>query len=167
MTMIKFKTLWYLFCFQSNYITTNICTGAAGFWVSLDRIATKYSVNQERRSTFVFFVFSIIILLYHCYMHHVMMKSPMVLYYLKLTAESRQRRRIQLHLNPNEDATLVMFFFIISIDKADGLPNGKRSSSLIDICNSKRVAIVSPTLKESSVCTFVKQPQVIVVIFLI
>ncbi|XP_072947546.1 equilibrative nucleoside transporter 4 [Epargyreus clarus] len=80
---------------------------AAGFWVSADRILTKYTVPQEKKSTFFFFIFSIIMLLFHCCLHHLMMRNPMVIYYLKLTAESRQRRRIQLHLNPNEDATLM------------------------------------------------------------
>ncbi|XP_063623481.1 equilibrative nucleoside transporter 4 [Cydia splendana] len=80
---------------------------AAGFWVSLDRIVTKYGFRQPRRSTFMFFVFSILILLGHSMLHHVMMKHPLVLHYLRLTNESRHRRRIQLHLNPNEDATLM------------------------------------------------------------
>ncbi|KAJ0178310.1 hypothetical protein K1T71_006133 [Dendrolimus kikuchii] len=80
---------------------------AAGFWVSLDRIITKYSFGQARRSTFMFFVFSILILLGHSMLHHVMMRHPLVQHYLRLTNESRHRRRIQLHLNPNEDATLM------------------------------------------------------------
>lgn len=81
--------------------------GAAGFWVSLDRILTKYGFRQPRRSTFMFFVFSILILLGHSMLHHVMMRHPLVQYYLRLTNESRHKRRIQLHLNPTEDATLV------------------------------------------------------------
>ncbi|XP_014368858.2 equilibrative nucleoside transporter 4 [Papilio machaon] len=80
---------------------------AAGFWVSIDRIITKYGFRQPRRSTFMFFVFSILILLGHSMLHHVMMRHPLVQYYLRLTNESRHRRRIQLHLNPNEDATLM------------------------------------------------------------
>ncbi|XP_049873997.1 equilibrative nucleoside transporter 4 [Pectinophora gossypiella] len=80
---------------------------AAGFWVSLDRIVTKYGFRQPRRSTFMFFVFSILILLGHSMLHHVMMRHPLVQHYLRLTNESRHRRRIQLHLNPNEDATLM------------------------------------------------------------
>ncbi|CAB3251553.1 unnamed protein product [Arctia plantaginis] len=80
---------------------------AAGFWVSLDRIITKYGFRQPQRSTFMFFVFSILILLAHSMLHHVMMRHPLVQYYLRLTNESRNRRRIQLHLNPNEDATLM------------------------------------------------------------
>lgn len=80
---------------------------AAGFWVSLDRIITKYSFGQARRSTFIFFVFSILILLGHTILHHVMMRHPLVQHYLSLTIESRHKRRIQLHLNPNEDATLM------------------------------------------------------------
>ncbi|OWR53787.1 Equilibrative nucleoside transporter 4 [Danaus plexippus plexippus] len=80
---------------------------AAGFWVSLDRIVTKYSFSQPKRSTFMFFVFSILILLGHSMLHHVMMRHPLVQHYLRLTNESRHRRRIQLHLNPTEDATLM------------------------------------------------------------
>ncbi|XP_028170214.1 equilibrative nucleoside transporter 4 [Ostrinia nubilalis] len=80
---------------------------AAGFWVSLDRILTKYGFRQPRRSTFMFFVFSILILLGHSMLHHVMMRHPLVQYYLRLTNESRHKRRIQLHLNPTEDATLM------------------------------------------------------------
>ncbi|CAH2091172.1 unnamed protein product [Euphydryas editha] len=80
---------------------------AAGFWVSLDRIVTKYCFRQPKRSTFMFFVFSILILLGHSMLHHVMMRHPLVQYYLRLTNESRHRRRIQLHLNPTEDATLM------------------------------------------------------------
>ncbi|GBP94960.1 Equilibrative nucleoside transporter 4 [Eumeta japonica] len=80
---------------------------AAGFWVSLDRIVTKYGFRQPQRSTFMFFVFSILILLGHSMLHHVMMRHPLVQHYLRLTRESRHRRRIHLHLNPNEDATLV------------------------------------------------------------
>ncbi|XP_073967073.1 equilibrative nucleoside transporter 4-like, partial [Choristoneura fumiferana] len=80
---------------------------AAGFWVSLDRIVTKYGFRQPRRSTFMFFVFSILILLGHSMLHHVMMRHPLVIHYLRLTNESRQRRRILLHVTPNEDATLI------------------------------------------------------------
>ncbi|CAH0398729.1 unnamed protein product [Chilo suppressalis] len=80
---------------------------AAGFWVSLDRIVTKYSFRQPHSSTFMFFVFSILILLGHSMLHHVMMRHPLVQHYLKLTNESRHRKRIQLHLNPNEDVTLM------------------------------------------------------------
>ncbi|CAK1586206.1 unnamed protein product [Parnassius mnemosyne] len=80
---------------------------AAGFWVSLDRIVTKYGFRQPRRSTFMFFVFSILILLGHSMLHHVMMRHPLVQYYLRLTNESRHKRRIQLHLNPNEDTILM------------------------------------------------------------
>ncbi|XP_013190869.2 equilibrative nucleoside transporter 4 [Amyelois transitella] len=80
---------------------------AAGFWVSLDRIITKHSFSQPKRSTFMFFVVSILILLAHSMQHHVMMRHPLVQYYLRLTMESRHRRRIQLHLNPNEDVTLM------------------------------------------------------------
>ncbi|XP_022830447.1 equilibrative nucleoside transporter 4 [Spodoptera litura] len=80
---------------------------AAGFWVSVDRIVTKYGFRQPQRSTFMFFVFSILILLGHSMLHHVMMRHPLVQHYLRLTNESRHRRRIQLHLNPNEDATLM------------------------------------------------------------
>ncbi|XP_041987215.1 equilibrative nucleoside transporter 4 [Aricia agestis] len=80
---------------------------AAGFWVSLDRIVTKYWFKQPKRSTFMFFIFSILILLGHSMLHHVMMKHPLVQHYLRLTNESRHRRRIQLHLNPTEDATLM------------------------------------------------------------
>ncbi|XP_026731045.1 equilibrative nucleoside transporter 4-like isoform X3 [Trichoplusia ni] len=80
---------------------------AAGFWVSLDRIVTKYGFRQPQRSTFMFFVFSILILLAHTMLHHVMMRHPLVQHYIRLTVESRQKRRIQLHLNPNEDATLM------------------------------------------------------------
>ncbi|XP_050352075.1 equilibrative nucleoside transporter 4 [Nymphalis io] len=80
---------------------------AAGFWVSLDRIVTKYGFRQPKRSTFMFFVFSILILLGHSMLHHVMMRHPLVQHYLRLTNESRHRRRIQLHLNPTEDATLM------------------------------------------------------------
>ncbi|CAG9793845.1 unnamed protein product [Diatraea saccharalis] len=80
---------------------------AAGFWVSLDRIVTKYGFRQPRRSTFMFFVFSILILLGHSMLHHVMMRHPLVQHYLRLTNESRHRKRIQLHLNPNEDVTLM------------------------------------------------------------
>lgn len=87
--------------------------GAAGFWVSLDRIVTKYTFEQPRRSTFMFFVFSIFILLGHSMMHHLMMHHPLVLHYLKLTQESRHRRRIHLHLNPNEDSTLVSYYLHI------------------------------------------------------
>ncbi|KAF9419041.1 hypothetical protein HW555_004368 [Spodoptera exigua] len=43
---------------------------AAGFWVSLDRIVTKYGFRQPQRSTFMFFVFSILILLGHSMLHH-------------------------------------------------------------------------------------------------
>ncbi|XP_026316750.1 equilibrative nucleoside transporter 4 [Hyposmocoma kahamanoa] len=80
---------------------------AAGFWVSIDRIVTKYGFRSPQRSTFMFFVFSILILLGHTMLHHVMMRHPLVQHYLRLTNESRHRRRIQLHLNPNEDATLM------------------------------------------------------------
>ncbi|XP_059053856.1 equilibrative nucleoside transporter 4 [Achroia grisella] len=80
---------------------------AAGFWVSLDRVVTKYGFHTPRRSTFMFFVFSILILLGHSMLHHVMMRHPLVQHYLRLTNESRHRRRIQLHLNPNEDVTLM------------------------------------------------------------
>ncbi|KAL4707697.1 hypothetical protein ACJJTC_014878 [Scirpophaga incertulas] len=80
---------------------------AAGFWVSLDRIITKYGFRQPRRSTFMFFIFSILILLGHSILHLGMMRHPLVQYYVRLTTESRHRRRIQLHLNPNEDITLM------------------------------------------------------------
>ncbi|XP_053606361.1 equilibrative nucleoside transporter 4 isoform X2 [Plodia interpunctella] len=80
---------------------------AAGFWVSLDRIITKYEFPQPQRSTFMFFIVCIVILLLHSVLHHVMMKHPLVLHYLRLTIESRHRRRIQLHLNPNDDVTLM------------------------------------------------------------
>ncbi|KAG6459437.1 equilibrative nucleoside transporter 4 [Manduca sexta] len=80
---------------------------AAGFWVCLDRIITKYGFPQPQRSTFVFFIFSILVLLGHSLLHHVMMRHPFVQYYLRLTRESQLRRRIQLHLTPNDDATLM------------------------------------------------------------
>ncbi|CAF4908460.1 unnamed protein product [Pieris macdunnoughi] len=80
---------------------------AAGFWVSLDRIMTKFEFSEPQRSTFMFFTFSILILLGHSVLHHLMMRHPLVLHYLRLTVESRHRRRIQLHLNPTEDATLM------------------------------------------------------------
>ncbi|KAJ2944346.1 hypothetical protein O0L34_g18348 [Tuta absoluta] len=80
---------------------------AAGFWVSLDRILTKYCFKPPQRSTFMFFVFSILALLAHSMLHHMMMKHPLIQHYLRLTNESRHRKRIQLHLNPNEDATLM------------------------------------------------------------
>ncbi|XP_037973296.1 equilibrative nucleoside transporter 4 isoform X2 [Plutella xylostella] len=76
---------------------------AAGFWVSIDRILTKYTFKQPRRSTFMFFVFSILILLGHSMLHHMMMRHPLVLHYLRLTSESRHKRRILLHLNPSQD----------------------------------------------------------------
>ncbi|KAH9637222.1 hypothetical protein HF086_016244 [Spodoptera exigua] len=95
---------------------TRITFGAAGFWVSLDRIVTKYGFRQPQRSTFMFFVFSILILLGHSMLHHVMMRHPLVQHYLRLTNESRHRRRIQLHLNPNEDATLAFNYGVGEIE---------------------------------------------------
>ncbi|KOB73285.1 Equilibrative nucleoside transporter 4 [Operophtera brumata] len=62
--------------------------------------------DTPTRSTFMFFVFSILILLLHSMLHHMAMRNPLVQHYLKITTESKQKRRIQLHLNPNEDATL-------------------------------------------------------------
>lgn len=94
-----------------NLIAIRYFPGAAGFWVSIDRIVTKYGFRSPQRSTFMFFVFSILILLGHTMLHHVMMRHPLVQHYLRLTNESRHKRRIQLHLNPNEDATLVRYYF--------------------------------------------------------
>lgn len=51
-------------------------------------------------------------------LHHVMMRHPLVIHYLRLTSESRQRRRILLHVTPNEDATLVSFIqYLFTLNK--------------------------------------------------
>ncbi|XP_028039041.1 equilibrative nucleoside transporter 4 [Bombyx mandarina] len=80
---------------------------AAGFWVCIDRIVTKYWFPSPQRSTFVFFVFLILVLMGHSLLHHVMMRQLFVQYYMKLTKESQRRRRIQLHLTPHDDTTLM------------------------------------------------------------
>lgn len=102
MVVGRFKYLYLILIFMT-------CpTGAAGFVVSFDRIATKLCFHTPVRSTFMFFVLSILILFIHSTLHHLAMKNPLVQHYVRITTESKQKRRILLHLNPNEDATLVI-----------------------------------------------------------
>lgn len=88
-----------LFYFASSYFL-----GAAGFWVSVNRILTKSMVDDERGNTSMFFVLSILTIVMCFVLHQLVRKTEFVQFYITLCQE-----RNRITLEPTEDIGLVQF----------------------------------------------------------
>lgn len=76
--------------------------GAAGFWVSVNRILTKSLVNDERGNTSMFFSLSIMTIVMCSVLHWIVRKTEFVQFYVNLCQE-----RNRIILEPTEDVGLV------------------------------------------------------------
>lgn len=83
-------------------IKNNQNKGAAGFWVSMNRIITKSLVDDERGNTSMFFALSIMTICLCSVLHRILRKTEFVQFYVNLCQE-----RNKITLEPTEDVGLV------------------------------------------------------------
>ncbi|EFN82396.1 equilibrative nucleoside transporter 4 [Harpegnathos saltator] len=93
----------YTSMLPSRY-TQAVMTGEsiAGFWVSTSRVLTKLLLNDERCNTSLFFILSILTILFCFVLHQVVRKSDFVQFYITLCQEKNR-----ITLEPTEDVGLM------------------------------------------------------------
>ncbi|XP_014471015.1 PREDICTED: equilibrative nucleoside transporter 4 isoform X2 [Dinoponera quadriceps] len=93
----------YTSMLPSRY-TQAVMTGEsiAGFWVSITRVITKSSFNNERYNTSIFFMLSIFTILMCFVLHQAVRKSDFVQFYITLCQEKNR-----ITLEPTEDVGLM------------------------------------------------------------
>lgn len=93
---------------MEKFIKKNCVQGAAGFWVSINRITTKWMLPGETSNTVLFFFASSILVGICFIINMIIRETDFVKYYIRLCQESRTK----ITLEPTEDSGLVSGFFI-------------------------------------------------------
>lgn len=76
---------------------------AAGFWVSLNRITTKWLLPGHVSNTLVFFIASALLVALCCFINMFVRETEFIKYYVRLCQESRHK----ITLEPTEDSGLM------------------------------------------------------------
>lgn len=77
----------------------NNLLGAAGLWVSVDRIFTKMLTKDLRVSTFSFFVISHLVVMASCILFQLVQSSDFVKFYIARNEDSKKK----ISLEPTEE----------------------------------------------------------------
>lgn len=94
---------------SKNNAGNDLFQGAAGLWVSINRIFTKMLTKDLRVSTFSFFVISHLVVMTSCVLFQIVQSSDFVKFYIARSEESKKK----ISLEPTEEYVSYLDIFFV------------------------------------------------------